>query len=225
MKIHQLEKSKWLKDKQRRRWRGNATWTGNYSGRGLKWQKARSWHSMKPFFEGGQTSIVQRLPKAKGFTRYYKLVKDVVIINLGILDADERISDTMEITKEILKQLGYIKSIKAIVKVLWHGNYAKHLTFKDIDAFSASAKTKMENPGTVHSVAKKAPVKIVKDIKSKVWKLKISTRSKMSPSNKIAEKKVVSKKVVEKKEETSAPIEKVVVKKSTPKKTTVKKTK
>jgi ribosomal protein L15 len=73
---------------------------------------------MKPFFEGGQTSIVQRLPKAKGFTRYYKLVKDVVIINLGILDADERISDTMEITKEILKQLGYIKSIKAIVKVL-----------------------------------------------------------------------------------------------------------
>jgi large subunit ribosomal protein L15 len=51
MRIHQLEKSKGLKDKQRRRGRGNATGTGNYSGRGLKGQKSRSGHSMKPFFE------------------------------------------------------------------------------------------------------------------------------------------------------------------------------
>jgi hypothetical protein len=45
------------------------------------------------------------LPKARGFTRYYKLVKDVTIINLGALDADVRISDAMEITKELLKDL------------------------------------------------------------------------------------------------------------------------
>jgi ribosomal protein L15 len=73
---------------------------------------------MKPFFEGGQTSIVQRLPKARGFTRYYKLVKDVVIVNLGALDADPRITDAMEVTKQVLKDLGYIKSVKAFVKLL-----------------------------------------------------------------------------------------------------------
>jgi len=52
----------------------------------------------------------------------------------------------MEITKQLLKDLGYIKSTKAFVKLLSHGDYAKHLTFKDIDAFSVGAKTKMENP-------------------------------------------------------------------------------
>jgi len=45
------------------------------------------------------------LPKARGFTRYYKLVKDVVIVNLGKLDADKRITDAMEITKQLLKDL------------------------------------------------------------------------------------------------------------------------
>ena len=65
MKIHQLQRSKGLKNKQVRVGRGNATGTGNYSGRGLKGQKSRSGHSMKPFFEGGQTSITMRLPKAR----------------------------------------------------------------------------------------------------------------------------------------------------------------
>ena len=197
MRIHELQKSKWLKDKERRRGRGNATGTGNYSGRGLKGQKSRSWFSMKPFFEWGQTSIVQRLPKARGFTRYFKLVKDVAIVNLGVLDADPRITDAMEITKQLLKDLWYIKSIKIAVKVLSNGDYAKHLTFVGIDAFSAGAKTKMEKPGTAHSVQKKAPIKIVKDPKSKVGKLKIKT---------LAEKKWIKKvqpvkKVVEVKEE------------------------
>ena len=218
MQIHQLEKSKGLKDKQRRRGRGNATGTGNYSSRGLKGQKSRSGHSMKPFFEGWQTSIVQRLPKARGFTRYFKLIKDVTIINLGVLDADVRISDAMEITKQLLKDLWYIKSAKAFVKLLWHGDYAKHLTFKDIDAFSASAKAKMEKPWTVHSISKKTPVKIVKDPKSKVGKLK----SKSTAEKKIAKKIVTSVEKVEVKKAVpvkaekliETPVEKVEVKKS-----------
>lgn len=225
MRIHQLQKSKWLKDKARRKGRGNATGTGNYSGKGLKGQKSRSWFSMKPFFEWGQTSIVQRLPKARGFTRYYKLVKDVAIINLGTLDADDRITDTMEITKELLKELGYIKSVKHLVKLLWQGDYAKHLTFKDIDAFSASAKTKIEKPGTVHSVAKKAPVKIAKDPKSKVWKLKVKSSAEKKVVAKISKpvEKIVEKKVEKKVAPKAAPkVEKVIaekpVKKAAPKK-------
>ena len=51
MKIHQLIKSKGLRDKARRLGRGNATGTGNYSGRGLKGQKSRSGHGHRPFFE------------------------------------------------------------------------------------------------------------------------------------------------------------------------------
>jgi len=58
------------------------------------------------------------LPKARGFTRYFKLIKDVVIVNIGALDADKRITDAMEITKQLLKDLGYIKSTTAFVKIL-----------------------------------------------------------------------------------------------------------
>ena len=229
MQIHQLQKSKGLKDKQRRRGRGNATGTGNYSGRGLKGQKSRSWFSMKPFFEWGQTSIVQRLPKARGFTRYYKLVQDVIIVNLGALDADARISDAMEINKQVLKDLGYIKNIQVFVKLLWHGEYAKHLTFKDIDAYSASAKVKMDKPGTKHSAPSKAPAKVKKDPKSKVGKLKIKTAAekKVAGSKKIVEKKVVApkaEKLIEAKvEKKSTTADKVAPKKVTEKKETVKK--
>lgn len=51
MKLHTLSKSKGFNPKQKRRGRGNATGTGNYSGRGLKGQKSRSGHSQKAFFE------------------------------------------------------------------------------------------------------------------------------------------------------------------------------
>gem|GEM_PF-978777 len=179
------------------------------------------------------------MPKARGFTRYYKLVKDVVIVNLGALDADARISDAMEITKALLKDLGYINKSTDFVKILGHGDYAKHLTFKDVDAFSASAKAKMEKPGTTHSIAKKAPVKVKKDPKSKAGKLKTKTTAtpKAAPKKAVekvapkaeklietkvevkVEKKVAPKKAVEKKEA------KPVVKKPVAKKPAAKKTK
>lgn len=223
MKIHQLEKSKWLKDKERRRWRWNATGTGNYSGRWLKGQKARSWFSMKPFFEWWQTSIVQRLPKARGFTRYYKLVKEITIVNLGSLDADPRITDTMEINKQVLKDFWYIKSIASFVKLLWHGDYAKHLTFTDIDSFSASAKIKIDKPGTVHSPSREIPVKIIKDPTSKVWKLKIKTLSEKQANTKTqADKKAqANKKMLDKKTEIKA--EKIIKKEIVAKKSPIKK--
>jgi ribosomal protein L15 len=71
---------------------------------------------MKPRFEGGQTSIAMRMPKARGFKRYYKLVDNYTVINVCTLDADERI--TNEITKEILKTNGYIKKESDLVKIL-----------------------------------------------------------------------------------------------------------
>lgn len=220
MQIHELQKSKWLKDKARRKGRGNATGTGNYSGKGLKGQKARSGFSMKPFFEWGQTSIAMRLPKARGFKRYYKLVKDVCIVNLGALDADPRITDAMEINKQILKDLGYIKAITSFVKLLWNGDYAKHLTFVGIDAFSASAKAKMENPGTTHSASRKAPVKVVKDRNSKVGKLKIKTTAKKAE----APKKAAPAKIEKTVEVEAKPVKKpAVAAKAAPKKAVEKK--
>lgn len=71
---------------------------------------------MKPYFEGGQTSIVQRMPKHRGFKRYYKLITPLQNVNLGLLQKDERISSL--VTKELLFELGYIRSAQVAVKVL-----------------------------------------------------------------------------------------------------------
>lgn len=215
MKIHQLVKSKGLRDKARRLGRGNATGSGNYSGRGLKGQKSRSGHGHRAFFEGGQTSIVQRLPKARGFTRYYKLVDTYEVVNLGKLNLDERVTDTMEISKASLKQLWYIKNERGLVKILGDGEYTKHLTFTDIDTFSASAKTKIDKPGTASKTAGKPYAKIDKTTKTKKPVRKMIIKEIKKP----AVKKVEVKKV----EAPKAEVKKVEVKKVEAPKAEVKK--
>lgn len=143
MKLHELKKSTWLKKKANRIWRGNAT-KGNYSGKGLKGQKARSGYSAKPYFEWGQTSIVQKLPKMKWFKRHDKLVDTYQVINLSRLEKDERITKDMEINKFKLKELWYIKKETDLVKILWNWNITKKLTFSAIDKFSKTAIEKIE---------------------------------------------------------------------------------
>ena len=145
MKLHSLVRSKGLKDKLDRRGRGNASGRGNTSGRGANGQKSRSGHSMKPFFEGGQTSIVQRMPKHRGFKRYYKLITPIQNVNLGSLQKDERI--TAVVTKELLWELGYIRSAEVAVKVLGTGDLEKALSFEGIEQYSATAKSKIEKAG------------------------------------------------------------------------------
>lgn len=145
MRLHSLMRSKGLTDKLNRRGRGNSSGRGNTSGRGSNGQKSRSGHSMKPFFEGGQTSIVQRMPKHRGFKRYYKLVTPVQNVNLGALQKDERITDV--VTKELLWELGYIRSAEVAVKVLGTGELEKVLSFEGIEQYSATAKSKIEKAG------------------------------------------------------------------------------
>ena len=140
MKLNTLERSKGFKAKSRRIWRW--AYGGNYSGHGCKGQNARSGSSMKPRFEGGQTSIAMRMPKTRGFKRYYKLVDNYTVINVCTLDADERI--TNEVTKEILKTNGYIKKESDLVKILWNWELNKSLSFAGIEKFTKSAIEKIE---------------------------------------------------------------------------------
>ncbi|MDR2189746.1 MAG: 50S ribosomal protein L15 [Candidatus Peribacteria bacterium] len=139
-----MQKSKGYKEKARPLGRGNAS-KGNYSGKGHKGQKARSGKTIRPFFEGGQTSLVQRMPKAKGFKRYYKLVDTYNVINVASLEKDARI--TTEVNKEILKSTGYLKHPTALVKILGNGELTKALSFSGIEKFTTSAKEKIQKAG------------------------------------------------------------------------------
>lgn len=65
MKLHQL-KSITKNKRANRPGRGIAGFGGKTAGRGTKGQKARTGYKIPRRFEGGQVSLIQRLPKKRG---------------------------------------------------------------------------------------------------------------------------------------------------------------
>src|SRR3989339_2115462 len=63
MQIHQLK----VKTQKKKRTIGRGGKKGTYSGRGMKGQKARSGASINPLFEGGRSTLVDHMKKARGF--------------------------------------------------------------------------------------------------------------------------------------------------------------
>ena len=122
-----------------RRGRGHGSGNGKTAGKGHKGQKARS-GAPRPGFEGGQMPLYRRLPK-RGFTN--RNSKEIVAINLSAL---ERFEDGATVDVEALITAGVIKNPRDGVKVLGSGELTKKLNVK-VDAFSASAKEKIEALG------------------------------------------------------------------------------
>ena len=144
MQIHELTPSVGRTRKSKKiLWRGNSSGHGNYCGKGLKGQRARAWWTVPLWFEWGQTPLHMRLPKARGFKRYFKLVKDVAPINLATLENLELASP---ITHQSLADAGLIKSADQDVKILWN-TVSKSLSFEWISLFSKSAREAVESAG------------------------------------------------------------------------------
>ncbi len=139
-----LKKSKGLKDPRIQRGRGDSSGRGNTSGRGNKGTGQRAGASLPAWFEGGQTPLVQRLPKLRGFKRYFKLMDKYTPVNLSVLEEHEKISG--EVTKEALIEAGILNKGEK-VKILGSGELKKKLTFSGMDAVSKSAQEKIEKAG------------------------------------------------------------------------------
>ena len=122
-----------------RRGRGHGSGNGKTAGKGHKGQKARS-GAPRPGFEGGQMPLYRRIPK-RGFT--CRNSKDIVAINLSQL---ERFDNGADVTVETLVEAGVVKNPRDGVKILGNGELTKKLNVK-VDAFSASAKEKIEALG------------------------------------------------------------------------------
>ncbi|TEU00131.1 MAG: 50S ribosomal protein L15 [Dehalococcoidia bacterium] len=120
---------------------GNASGHGTYSGGGLKGQKSRSGRKPKLGFEGGQTRLIKRLPRRRGFTNIFR--KEYSAVNLRDL---ERFEAGTEVTPELLKQSRVVRSLRRPVKVLASGELTKALTVK-AHKFSMAAKEKIEAAG------------------------------------------------------------------------------
>lgn len=139
MRLHELKPDTGTK-RNKRLGRGIGSGHGKTAGRGHKGQKARSGGGTRPGFEGGQMPLQQRLPK-RGFTNIFR--KELVQVNVEALN---NFANGTEITPELLKEAGIIKSIKCGLKVLGRGELEKELLVK-AHKFSKSAVEKIEAAG------------------------------------------------------------------------------
>ena len=141
MKMHALMPADGARTKAKRLGRGTGSGLGKTSGTGHKGQWARSGGGVRPGFEGGQITLMRRLPK-RGFNN--KFAKEFSVINIDKLNEfdDGTVVDLM-----LLVETGMIKKVEAYgLKVLGDGELTKKLTVKAAK-FTASAKEKIEKAG------------------------------------------------------------------------------
>ena len=140
MKLNSLKPK--VKKTRKRVGRGNASGSGTYSGRGCKGQGQRKSGKVRPGFEGGQTPLIMRLPKLKGFKSPNKI--NYQIVNLK--DLNKAFKDGEEVNIETLLNKRLISKKKVHVKILGDGKLEKKLTLK-IHKVSNTAKEKVIKAG------------------------------------------------------------------------------
>ncbi len=140
MKIENIHAPKGAHKRKKIVGRGIGSGHGKTSTRGHKGQRARSGSGKRPGFEGGQMSLIRRLPK-RGF-RSYPDVK-FNIINLWQL---KELKEVSEITPEYLRMKGIIKGKERLLKVLGEGELDSPVNIK-AHAFSKSAVEKINRVG------------------------------------------------------------------------------
>jgi large subunit ribosomal protein L15 len=137
MKLHDLRPTEGAHKRRKRVGRGNAAGGGTYAGRGRKGQNSRSGGGVKPWFEGGQTPLAQRLPPMGGFTNISKV--HYAPVNLDLLG---RFEVEAEVSPESLAQVGILRSAREPVVILGRGEVRCALRVR-AHRFSRSAKEKI----------------------------------------------------------------------------------
>ncbi len=133
--------------KSKRLGRGNAS-RGNYSGRGMKGQKARS--GVGGLKQKGIKSWLMKVPKNRGFASP-NLAKE----NVSLQQLEIHFSDGDKVTPFILKRKGLIDNHKAGIKIIGNGKLTKKLTVQ-VHALSANAKQVITKAGgSVELIVKK----------------------------------------------------------------------
>ena len=139
IKVHHLRPAPGARTEKTRVGRGDGS-KGKTAGRGTKGSKARK--NISAAFEGGQMPIHMRLPKMKGFRNRFKVVFQVV--NLDRLAELFPGGGTVGVAE--LVEVGAVRKGHP-VKVLGDGDLGGVRLDITADAFSASAREKIEAAG------------------------------------------------------------------------------
>ncbi len=128
------------KHRRKRVGRGPGSGKGKTCGSGVKGQGTRSGKKIKPWFEGGQMPLYQRVPK-RGFHNRFRVVNEIV--NLGDLAV---FGENATVDVKALVERGLIRGVGDPVKVLGDGEAPKGIKLV-VHKVSAAAKAKVEAAG------------------------------------------------------------------------------
>ena len=149
MQLHELRSAKGARTYSKRLGRGNGSGKGTYSGKGQKGQKSRSGGNIKPGFEGGQTPLIRRMPKLKGFKT--PIDHTCTVVNLDTLN--EKFEDGDTVSAKTLVAKGLCRA-QMPVKILGNGDCQKKLTIS-VDKLSKSAEEKLKKAGCTITLVQK----------------------------------------------------------------------
>jgi len=152
VKLHDLKPAPGSTKRRMRVGRGIAAGKGKTAGRGTKGQKSRSGAKIPGWFEGGQTPIHVRVPKLRGFKRRGRI--EYQVVNIGRISeyatagrfGGEAGAEPLTVNAEVLSAAGLVSHADRPVKVLGSGDLEVKV-FVAADAFTASAKSKIEDAG------------------------------------------------------------------------------
>ena len=142
MNLHEIGPAKGSRKRRKRIGRGPGSGHGKTSGKGHKGLLARSGGRSRQAggFEGGQMSLIRRVPK-HGFTNVFR--KEYSIVNLKSL-GDMVVSGT--ITPQVLVDVGLVKRKSLPIKILGSGDLTKAIVVQ-AHKFSKSAEAKIRAAG------------------------------------------------------------------------------
>jgi large subunit ribosomal protein L15 len=147
--LHELRPAPGSHRERKRVGRGEGSGNGKTSGRGQKGQKSRSGsHRMRAGFEGGQMPLYMRLGKLRGPNHRKSMPMGpfrthTTAVNVRDL---ERFDAGVEVTPDLLKAAGVIKTLRHPVKILGDGELSRSLTVQ-AHAFSRRAAELIEAAG------------------------------------------------------------------------------
>ena len=142
MDLSNLKPAKGSVKTRKRVGRGQGSGRGGTSTRGHKGAQSRSGYSRKQGFEGGQMPLQRRLPKF-GFKPLNRVEYNG--INLDVLQALSEKHNTSDMNLDFFREHG-LASKNDRIKILGRGELKSKINVT-AHAFSASAKTAIENAG------------------------------------------------------------------------------
>ena len=140
MKLHDLHNTV-PRQARKRVGRGDGSGHGRTAGRGDKGVGARTGHTNRPYFEGGQIPLIRRLPK-RGFKNPNHIEYEVI----NLAELEELFEAGAVVDAKVLQERGVMKKGDRPLKILADGDLTKALKIT-ADKFSAAAKQKIEAVG------------------------------------------------------------------------------